>query len=61
MPTVSVASSAGTNVKDSNICSLSIYSTNVLSYQTFVTVLNIQCSKNVINSVLGVQKLRKEV
>ena len=36
-----LASSAGTNVKDLNIRSLSIFSTNVLSYQTFVTVVNI--------------------
>ena len=36
-----LTSSAGTNVKDSNIRSLSIFPTNVLSYQTFVTVINI--------------------
>ena len=30
-----------TNVKDSNIRSLSIFSTNVLSYQTFVTVVSV--------------------
>ena len=34
-------SSAGTNVKDSNIRPLSIFSTNVLSYQTFVAMINI--------------------
>ena len=33
------STSAGTNAKDTNICSLSIFSTNVFFYQTFVTVV----------------------
>ena len=53
--TITVINSAGTNVEDSNIRSLSIFSTNVLSYQTFVTG---KYSKSVINSILGIQKLR---
>ena len=40
MAIVLLWTNAGTNVKDSNIRLLSIFSTNVLSYQTFVTVVN---------------------